>query len=449
MKRKTLCGCGGKMSRKFLRKVFFITIPILLGLLGGCSNQFFNDLLSEPTIETSLTVPLPSPTAPHATATLPVDPHQITIWVPPQFDSHNNSTGRNLLQNQLAAFERDNPEYRVVVRAKALAGPASLIESLQTTAAVAPLAMPGLVALSRSDLETATLRGLIVPIEGFTRSMEDTDWYDYARTLATVQNSIMGLPFAGDSLLIVYRPARLGVKPASWEEILKTGQPVIFPADDPQAILAEALYRSKGGKLQDDLGRPALDEKTLASVLIFYARGFQNGIFPEWISQFQTYDQGWQAYRDQRGQLAVVWSSQFLTILPPDTIAAPLFPLGEQSTIPTNGWVWALSDPLPERRAVTMRLAETLVQSNFLSNWTYAAGYLPPRPSSLAAWKNQSLQSLANQVIPGAMILPPNDIQAILTPVLHDTTIKVIKNRLDPIQTAQKAIEQLSPSQTP
>jgi len=437
------------MARAILRKVFFITVPILLSLLAGCSDQLFNFLLPKPTLATSATPFLPSPTVPQTTATLPVDPYQITIWVPPQFDPQNSGAAGNFLRNQLAVFERDNPDYRVVVRVKALAGPASLMESLQTTAAAAPLAMPGLVALSRSDLETATLRGLIVPVEGFTTSMEDTDWYDYARTLATVQNSIMGLPFAGDSLLIVYRPARLGVKPANWEEILKTGQPVIFPADDPQAILAQAFYRSKGGKLQDDLGRPALDEKTLASVLIFYARGFQLGIFPEWISQFQTYSQGWQAYQDQRGQIAVVWSSQFLATLPPDTIAAPLFPLGEESSIPTNGWVWALSDPFPERRAVTMQLAETLVQSDFLANWSYAAGYLPPRPSSLAAWKNQSLQALANQVIPGAMIPPPNDIQAILSPVLHDTTIKVIKNQLDPIQTAQKAIEQLSPPQAP
>lgn len=436
------------MNRVALRKVIFIAIPFLLSLLAGCSNPLFDFLLPEPTLTTSATQFLPSPTIPQATATPSVDPHKIVIWVPPQFAPQNNSAAGNYLRNQLAIFERDNPEYRVEIRIKALTGSASLIESLKTTAAVAPLAMPGLVALSRSDLETAALHGLIVPVEGFATSMEDTDWYDYARTLATVQNSIMGLPFAGDSLLIIYRPARLGVKPANWEEILKTGQPVIFPADDPQALLAEALYRSKGGKLQDDLGRPILDEKTLASVLTFYARGFQLGIFPEWISQYQTYSQVWQAYQDQRGKIAVVWSSQYLATLPPDTTAAPLFPLGEESSIPTNGWVWALSDPFPERRAVTMRLAETLVQSDFLANWTYAAGYLPTRPSSLAAWKNQTLQSLANQVIPGAMISPPNDIQAILMPVFHDTTIKVIKNRLDPIQTAQKAIEQLSPPQT-
>ncbi|MCC6148250.1 MAG: extracellular solute-binding protein [Anaerolineaceae bacterium] len=437
------------MASNWLQKISIGTAILLAALLTACSNSLFDFLLPEPTLTAPVTPFSPTPTSPQPTPTLPVDPHQIILWVPPQFDPQNSGEAGNLFKNQLAVFERENPKYRVVVRVKALTGPAGLMESMQSTAAAAPLAMPGLVALSRADLETATLRGLIVPIEGFTTIMEDSDWYSYAHNLAAVQNSMMGLPFAGDSLLIVYRPARLGVKPSSWEEILKTGQPVIFPADDPQAILTQALYQSKEGKLQDELGRPFLDEKTLSSVLIFYARGFQLGIFPGWFGQLQTYTQAWQAYQDQKGQIAVVWASQFLSTLPPDTTAAPLYPLGDKSSIPTNGWVWALSDPFPERRAVTIRLAEILSQSEFLANWTSAAGYLPTRPSALAAWKNQSLQSLANQVIPGAALPPSNDIQAILTPLLHEATLKVIRDQIDPIQTAQKAVEPLTPPKTP
>ncbi len=366
------------MFKNNFRKYLFVVVPLLLSMLAGCNSRIFSYILPEPTMASSTAASRPSPTAPVTTATPSVDSSIITLWVPPQFDPYNGSSAGNQLKNQISIFESENPDYRVDVRVKAVSGPASLMASLQSTAAAAPMAMPGLVALSRTDLEIATLRGLIVPVEGFTSELDGTDWYDYARSLATIQTSIMGLPFAGDSLLVVFRPGRLGTKPAGWEEVLKTGQPVIFPADDPQAILAQALYLSEGGNLQDDQGRPVLEEEALTSVLVFFARGFQLGIFPEWVSEYQTFSQGWQAFLDERGQIAVVWSSQYLASLPPDTTATPLFPLGEKEITPTNGWVWALSDPFPERRAVTMKLAELLVQSDFLAGWTSSAGYLPP-----------------------------------------------------------------------
>lgn len=432
------------MLGKEFGKTLFCIVSCLLCLLAGCSEQILPLFNAESTPALTPTASSPTPTTPQPTTTLPVDPKTLTIWVPPQFDPLNGTPAGNLMKSQMAAFEKENPEYRIAVRVKALNGPAGLMESLQATSAAAPLAMPSLVALSRPDLETATLRGLIVPVDYFSSMMKETDWYDYARELSTIQNSVMGLPFAGDAPLIAYRPVRVGKLPANWEDALRSGQPFVFPADDPQGMLALTLYLSKGGKLRDDVGRPVLDEKILTEVLTFFARGYQLGLFPTWTGQYQTHEAAWQAYSEGRAQIAIAWSSQYLATLPPDTSAAPLYSLGENNIIPANGWMWAIADPLLERRSVASHLAEKLVESQFLSGWTSAAGYLPTRPSSLAAWKNPVLQSLANQIIPQAHVQPPNDIIMILGPVLRDATIQVVKNQADPIQTAKKAVEKLS-----
>ena len=86
------------------------------------------------------------------------------------------------------------------MRVKAASGPGGLIESLSAASAAAPAVLPALVALSRSDLETAALKGLVFSLDGLTRIVDDTDWYAYARQLALIQGSAFGLPFAGDAI---------------------------------------------------------------------------------------------------------------------------------------------------------------------------------------------------------------------------------------------------------
>ncbi len=117
------------------------------------------------------------------------------------------------------------------------------------------------------------------------------------------------------------------------------------------------------------------------------------------------------------------------------------------STLAT-GWVWAVADPLPGRRALSAKLAEWLVDPAFLSEWSEAAGYLPTRPSVMAAWKDQTLKGIFSQVALSAQARPSNDLINSLGPVLKEATVKVIRKESDPTQAAGAAAEQLASSRT-
>ncbi|MDZ4159881.1 MAG: extracellular solute-binding protein, partial [Anaerolineaceae bacterium] len=365
-------------------------------------------------------------------------------WVPPAFDPANGTQGSEILRSRLDAFMSQNPGVQVVVRVKADNGPAGLLESLASANAVAPKAMPSLVLLSRSDLETAALKGLIQPQDGLSAFSADEDWYPVARQMATIQDRNYGLPFAADALVLVYRPARLGMAPADWNSILRLGQTMAFPAADPQGLVTLTLYQSTGGIIMDALRRPMLQPEELTRVLEFYAEGARLGSFPYWLTQLQTDDQVWEAFRAQRTHAAITWISSYLGDLPLDASAVPLPVLGEKAFTLGRGWLWCLSDPLPERRALSMKLAEYLVESEFLTDWSSAAGYLPPRPSSVAALPDQGVISLLEQIALAANLRPANELVGSLGPVLQDAVIQIIRNQSQPAEAAQAAVDTLN-----
>jgi multiple sugar transport system substrate-binding protein len=426
--------------------ILMIAFPLLL---SGCDIGSLVALL-ERAPQTTPAAPTPVPAAPtpqRSPTPLPPEVSQplvITLWVPPEMDPMGGSQSAILFQTQLDTFAERNPDISLVVRVKAASGPGSLMESLSAATVAATQAVPSLVALPRSDLETAALKGLIYPIDDLSALMEDPDWYPFARQLAVVSDSTFGLPFGGDSLLLIYRPERVGIKPDDWYSILSLGRPVIFAAADPHGTATLALYQSAGGAVQNAQRRPVLHINPLTEVLGLYSDGARQGAFPSWVGQIQSDEQAWQTYLDQRSNMVISWSSRFLSNLPVDSNAAPLPSLGEQSFSYATGWVWSVSDPDPERRAVAVRLAEHLVESEYLAGWTSAFGMLPPRPAALELWPNQSLRTLVEPLVFSMQVRPTNDIAAALGPVLQDATLDVIRNQVDPASAAEAAAEQLT-----
>jgi multiple sugar transport system substrate-binding protein len=447
-----LAGCDARTLEPLLSN------PLLATLLpqatptaaGGTSAPAAVGMVTATVAPGSLTAPgetqtpgLQATAASAATSTAASGPQELTIWVPPQFDPESGDAGAALFKNRLAEFSVRNPNVKIKVRVKAPSGPGGLMESLSAASAAAPDALPSLVALSRDDLENAALKGLVFPLDGLAPFKDDPDWYSFARDLATIQGSTFGLPFGGDALILMYRPEKISTPPADWTKVLSFGQPVAFPADDPQALVTLALYRSAGGGVEDAQHRPVLQPDALAQVLKLYGDGARQGSFPSWLSQYQTDGQAWQAYKDGRVHMVVDWSSDYLAELPADTSAVPLPPLGSSDYTLATGWVWAVADPTPERHALSAHLAQFLVESDFLAAWTAATGQLPPRPTSLAAWSNQSLKAMLSRVVISAQVRPNNDLTASLGPVLRDACQLVIKNQSDPTQAAEAAVERL------
>jgi len=422
--------------------IVFTGLLFIIATLSGC------EAIPQTPDATQIYPATNTPTPVKEITPTPASAQTLIIWVPPQFDPANGTIAGDLFQKRLDAFEAENPDIHIQVRVKSAVGPSNLIESLTNTSTAAPKALPSLIALSRSDLETAALKGLIIPLDNLTSSIDDPDWYIYARQMALIQGSLFGLPFAGDALLLCYRPEKVSDLPATWVTILKRTMPVTFPAADPQSLFALTLYQSLGGKVEDDQHRPLLQPEILKEVLDLFSKGANQGIFPQSLTTYQTDGQSWQAYQDQQYNWVITWASKFLADAPPDTAAQPLPVLGKTDYTISSGWVWAVADPSPAGQALSVKLANYLVDGNFLADWTSSAGFLPTRSTALAAWKNQSLQATMSQVILSAQNRPTNDLLAGLGPVLADAVVQVIKNEADPAQAAQKAAEQIIAPET-
>lgn len=426
--------------------VFFLAAALAL---QGCASWLApflpgNEVVPTPTTETIPQTPAPLPTV----ATEPVAPipgvTTITLWVPPQFNPESENSAGSLLRAHLDAFMEANPGVLIVTRVKASSGAGGLLESLTASVAAAPGSVPSIVALTRSDLEQAAVKGLILPLDGVSDLAGDPDWYEYARQVGRVQNSTFGLPFAGDALVLVHRPAESGqVSLASWEDIFNRNLLVVAPIDDGQAMFTLAQYHSAGGKTQDPEGRPFLDKEILTQVLTNYGQGIGRGSFPTWLTQIQTNGQAWQSFLEGQGSMVIAYSSNFLADLPPDAAVASLPGLDGQPSTLATGWSWALADTNPLTRETSVKLMEYLSDSTFLADWTAAAGYLPTRPSVLTGWSNQTLTPVLNQVILSAEVKPANEVLTGLGPVLREAVLSVFNGLATPEQAAETAVGKL------
>jgi ABC-type glycerol-3-phosphate transport system substrate-binding protein len=367
----------------------------------------------------------------------------LKIWLPPQFDPSDGSIAGDMLQARLDEFATRRPGVKVDVRVKDDEGLGGLLDSLSSASAAAPLALPDLVALPHHTLETAAIKGLLHPYDEYIDTQNDADLYEFASDLSYLQDSTFGVPFVGDALILVYRPSVVGSSPADWVTTLTITGPLSFPAADPLSLFTLNLYQSLGGPLLDAEGRPMLNPVQLTEVLTYYHKAEHSELMPYWLTQYETDQEAWTAYEENQAHLAVTWASRYLKEPPMDTAAAPLPTKDGVPFTLATGWVWALSSPDPERRMLSTELAEFLTASDFLGQWTSAAGYLPPRPESLAYWSNTPLKALVSQIAPSAQLVPSLDVLTGLGPVLQSATMDILKEQTDPISAAAAAAEKL------
>ena len=400
--------------------------------------------------------PLPQPTL---TASIePVPPTEeskqqvnelitLKIWVPPEFDPANGSSSSELLAARLEEFEKRKGNVRIDTRVKTVEGSGGIIDMLTTANAAARLALPDLVALPQHALNTAAIKGLLYPFDGLTETMNDPDWYDFATQISNVQDNTFGIPFAGDALILIYRPTILPEQPHDWASLLtlstQTSTSLSFPASDPDSLLTLTYYQSLGGSLVDEENRPRLDSVQLTEVLTYYHSAEQSMLMPFWLTQYETDEQAWIAYEENQTDMVITWASRYLNTLPADSAMAPiptkdgtLFTLG-------TGWVWALACPDIERQTLSAQLAEFITDGDFLSAWTEAGGYIPTRSNSISSWDDTNLRFLIGEVASSIRLVPHMDILTTIGPILQNATIDVLKEEASPINAVETAIDAL------
>jgi multiple sugar transport system substrate-binding protein len=423
-----------------------LIILFLIVLISGCAASPAADSIPSPAPMQTATVAPPIMTeepAPTVSGLV-----TLKIWLPPEFDPSNGSPAGELLAARLEEFENRRSNVRIETRIKGVEGPGGMIDTLTTANAAAPLALPDLIALPQHALETAAIKGLLHPFDGLTETMEDPDWYMYSLQLSHLQDSTFGIPFAGDALIMVYRPSLLREKPGDWTSLLEASAEnsvsLSFPAADQESLLTLAFYQSLGGSLFDQENRPLLDSIQLTEVLTYYQQAEQGMLMPFWLTQYETDEQSWTAYEENQTDIVITWSSRYLRTLPVDSSAVSI-PTRDGSLFTlATGWAWALASPDPAHQELSAQLAEFITSADFLAAWTAEVGYIPPKATAVSLWEDAALQTLFEQVAPSARLVPSFDVLTTLGPVLQKATVSVLKQEASPVAAAESAVTALT-----
>jgi multiple sugar transport system substrate-binding protein len=357
----------------------------------------------------------------------------LRVWLPVQFNPAAENPAAELLAQRLAEFEAQHSDLKIEIRIKEAEAEGEILNALSLTSEAAPSVLPDLVLLSRSDLETAALLGLLHPIDGLSTVLDDPNWYGYAQQLAHIQNTGYGLPFLGDALVFVYYP-ELG-QIVTWEDILASDGQIAFPAGNPQALVGLSLYASAGGEILDDQGLPMLDQEALTRVLTLVDEGISKDIFPPSLVNVISEAQTLQIYRTGSANKGIVW---YLSYRPSEDGAITALPgLDEMPFSYATGWVWALAGANPENQQLAAELAEFLVADDFLAKWTRETGYLPTRPSIV-----EEGDRTMTAILESAHPIPPRDALAVLGPLMQEALTRVL-NGEEPEDVAGSIAEKL------
>ena len=446
---------GNAVRRRGGRQSVYAAASVLVIMLvmAGCS--VLSELNPIKPTSTPAVVSTPSGlvtatgTEPASSPTPASDANHLILWLPPEFDPHSGTPAGDLLNERLDAFINAHPGLTIEVRIKAVNGPGGLLDSLATTSAAAPAAIPSLVALPRGELETAALKGLVYPWNELVKASTLADLYPYASSLGKVQGMTYGLPFAGDALVMVYRPNQVGYAPKSWTEYTSREYPVLFPAGDGQALITTQMLLSVSPEEHQPAELPPVDLENLKKAYLTLNEGTKNGTFPYWLAEYDSFEKGYQAFLENRSNYAVVWVSSVIHQLPENVAIAPLPAINVASFTLADGWMWAISDSSEERRQITTALAEFLMDPAFLASWTEAAHLLPTSQIILKQWQNQTDAGTINEVAASARIIPSNEFLSAISPILQQGTLGIVRgqiNYLQALENSQKDLELAAPN---
>jgi ABC-type glycerol-3-phosphate transport system substrate-binding protein len=339
-------------------------------------------------------------------------------------------------------FTSRQPQTEIQLRVKSLEGEYGLLESLLLTESAAPIIKPDLIALPRHLMEQAYQEGLIIPIGDMITA--DTDqWFDYALEMAQVDGEISGIPFAGDLLTLAYKNDTSEDPPPNWESILSFQKALAFPASDTSALVTLAHYQSLGGEFLDGSGSYTFDDQLMLDVLEYYQLAQASGVMPYWITQFETEEQAWQSYLDRQSTLALSWSSTILSSETANTSLSGMPTQDGKAFSYATGWVWCVIPSTQENEILAVALAEFLTEELYLSIWGLQAGFMPVQTSALTSWSEMPYYATLQQLLPAAVMVPSNNLQAEYGPAVKDAVVAVLKDQIDPADAIEVLLEEI------
>ena len=363
------------------------------------------------------------------------------LWVPPQFEPVEDNPAGALLLSRLHAFEKAYPDLKVEVRVKSISGEGSLLNSLAATSYAAPDALPGLILLNRSDMETAALKTLIFPIPSRTAEYKSEDWFAFTENLVSFQGVQFGLPLFADPLVMAYSKQTVAYPPISWQDILNQQNPMVVDLNDRAAIFPYSIYLSAGGEITNEKGDPILDPDALTRTYQTIFTGASSNIFPTWLADFQSAGEVENAFLQGQGPYALLWASQVLRSSSENISIAPV--PGNPATGFVDGWMLCITNPTGDYSRYNMMLADFLLDPDFLAQWSESAGYIPMQRSVLAEWQNKELAGRIDAAAEFGVVIPSNQVLQQAGSILNRYSISLVRRQTSPMQAVLDSLDAL------
>jgi ABC-type glycerol-3-phosphate transport system substrate-binding protein len=179
-----------------------------------------------------------------------------------------------------------------------------------------------------------------------------------------------------------------------------------------------------------------------------YERARRAGVVKRDVLEYQTDDQAWDAFRVGDADAVITWAHRLFTE-EEDLGLALLPPLGENPMTLGTGWSWCLTEPEEQKRKFAAALAEFLSAPEFLSRWAPLSGFLPVRPSSLAGFDQEGLQSTLSTMLLSARLRPDRQAMTEIGAQIETAVIEVINTSMSAEVSAQNVINRLEESENP
>lgn len=325
--------------------------------------------------------------------------------------------------------------------------PGSVVHRLNLTREVAPSALPDLMLMRRDELIRAASSGLLQPIDGWVPTTTSAGMADEILAMGQYNQVLYGLPYLLEVQHMLYSPTHFEDQLISFEDIISTNTPVLFPAKPRVgSVISEVLmveYLSAGGNFIGVDGLPTLKEDALRSVLHFFAAGLEANIFSPTLLQYAYPTDYWDSIEPDT--VSLVSSQQFWrqrSGLSSELAVLPILTPSGQPYLLVDGWVWVLIAQDDAARAEAQRFISWIMATDKLVDIAQALQLIPSQQRAQRVLDDTYVEALTLILASGVVVIetPTNESAAAL-----QVAFEAVLNGGDPVEATAAALRSLAP----